>query len=131
MGVIQPVSFEKVHNWDFREALQFLQSNTDAPFGVNVIVRNIEKRYTERMENYVQVALEEGVRFFVTSLGDPSWVVQAGQDYEGVKVFHKVTNVKHARKAVAAGVDGLILVNDRAGGHRRPENLYAQSHSRA
>jgi nitronate monooxygenase len=35
----------------------------------------------------------------------------------GGLVFHDVTNVKHAQKALAAGVDGLILVCAGAGGH--------------
>jgi nitronate monooxygenase len=79
------------------------------------------------MEGWVETALEEGVRFFVTALGDPRWVVEKVRPAGGV-VYHDVVDRKWAGKAFDAGVDGLLCVNDRAGGHagyRSPEELYA------
>ena len=64
----------------------------------------------------MDVALEEGVRFFVTSLGNPRWVVDRVHSVGGV-VYHDVTERKWAEKGADGGVDGLIAVNDRAGGH--------------
>jgi nitronate monooxygenase len=64
----------------------------------------------------VEAALEEGVRFFVTSLGNPKWVVERVHAAGG-HVYHDVTERKWADKGLAAGVDGLIAVNRRAGGH--------------
>jgi nitronate monooxygenase len=56
------------------------------------------------------------VRFFVTSLGNPRWVVDRVAPVGGI-VYHDVTERKWAEKGVAGGVAGLIAVNDRAGGH--------------
>ena len=56
------------------------------------------------------------MRFFVTSLGNPRWVVDAVAPAGGV-VYHDVTERKWALKARDGGVHGLIGVNDRAGGH--------------
>jgi len=56
------------------------------------------------------------VRFFVTSLGDPRWVVERVAPAGGV-VYHDVTERKWAEKGLAGGVRGFMAVNDRAGGH--------------
>jgi len=71
------------------------------------------------MEGWIDVALEEGVRFFLTSLGKPRWVVDRVHAVGGV-VYHDVTERKWALKAVESGVDGLIAVNAEAGGHAGP-----------
>jgi nitronate monooxygenase len=42
--------------------------------------------------------------------------VEAARSYGGL-VFHDVTNITHAKRALQAGVDGLILVCAGAGGH--------------
>jgi nitronate monooxygenase len=62
------------------------------------------------------VALEEDVKLFITALGNPRWVVEKVHSVGGI-VYHDVTNRHWADKAMAAGVDGLICVNNRAGGH--------------
>ena len=72
------------------------------------------------MIDWVNIALEEGVRFFVTSLGNPRWVVEAAKPYGGI-VYHDVTERKWALKALEGGVHGLIAVNRRAGGHAGPQ----------
>jgi nitronate monooxygenase len=68
------------------------------------------------MERWIDIALEEGLRFFVTSLGKPGWVVKRVHGVGG-KVYHDVTERRWAQKGLDGGVDGLICVNDRAGGH--------------
>ncbi len=80
------------------------------------------------MRNWVDIALEEGVLFFVTSLGNPRWIVDRVRPLGGV-VYHAVTERKWAEKAIKSGVLGLIAVNDRAGGHaggRTPAQLIAE-----
>lgn len=81
----------------------------------------IQALYRERMARWIEIALEEGVRFFVTSLGKPEWVVRTTAPAGGV-VYHDVTERKWADKAVDSGVHGLIAVNDRAGGHAGPRS---------
>src|SRR5205823_10907879 len=68
--------------------------------------------------------VEEGVRFFVTSLGNPRWVVDRVASVGGI-VYHDVTERKWAEKGLAGGVHGLIAVNDRAGGHAGPRSAQA------
>jgi nitronate monooxygenase len=68
------------------------------------------------MQQWIDIALEEGIRFFLTSLGDPKWVCARVHAAGGV-VYHDVTEARWARKGADGGVDGLIAVNDRAGGH--------------
>lgn len=128
MGIIQPLSLVYVHGHDFREGLKLMKTLTDKPLGMNVITEKSAKAYTERMQKWVDIALEEGVRFFVTSLGNPSWVVEKAHAVGGY-VYHDVTERKWADKALQAGVDGLIAVNDHAGGHagpKSPEALIAE-----
>lgn len=116
LGIIQPLSLVFVHRYDFREGLQKIKSLTDKPVGFNVITEKSSKKYQERMSEWLDIALEEGVRFFVTSLGNPRWVVERVKPYGGV-VYHDVTERKWAQKALEAGAHGLICVNRRAGGH--------------
>ena len=116
LGVVQPLSLEFVHKHKYREGLQVIKGLTDRPIGLNVIVEKGAKVYRERMERYVDVGIEEGIRFFVTSLGNPRWVVEKAHAVGG-HVYHDITERKWALKGLDAGVDGLIAVNQRAGGH--------------
>lgn len=83
-----------------------------APFAVNQIVHASNDRLMHDMEACVR----HEVPIIITSLRAPGEVVAAAHSYGGL-VFHDVTNVRHARKALEAGVDGLILVCAGAGGH--------------
>jgi len=116
IGVVQPVSMTYVYGHDFREGLQLIKKSTDRPFGMNALIEQSSKLYRERLERWVDIALEEGVRFFVTSLGNPRWVVDKAARVGGV-VYHDVTERKWALKAIQGGVHGLIAVNNVAGGH--------------
>ncbi len=119
LGIVQPISLTYVHGHGFREGLRLIRRLTSKPVGMNALVEQSSKVYRERMERWVDVALEEGVRFFVTSLGNPRWVVDRVQAAGGF-VYHDATERKWAEKGLAAGVDGLIAVNRRAGGHAGP-----------
>jgi nitronate monooxygenase len=110
-----------VHGHDFREGLRFIRRHTSKPIGMNALIEQSSRLYHERMVKWVDIALEEGVRFFVTSLGNPRWVVDRVHSVGGV-VYHDVTERKWALKGRDAGVDGLIGVNNRAGGHAGPRS---------
>ena len=116
LGVLQPISLTYVHGHDFREGVRYMQRLTSRPLGMNALVEASSKTYRKRMENWVEIALEEGVRFFVTSLGNPRWVVEKVHAAGGV-VYHDATERKWAEKGLEEGVDGLIAVNELAGGH--------------
>ena len=83
-----------------------------APFAVNQIVHASNDRLAHDME----VCVRHEVPIIITSLRAPDAVVSAAHSYGGL-VFHDVTTIRHAQKAVEAGVDGLILVCAGAGGH--------------
>lgn len=116
IGIVQPLSMIFVHKHDFRQGLRLIKAKTNKPFGMNIITEKSSKKYEERMQKWLDIALEEGVRFFVTSLGNPRWVVDRVTSVGGI-VYHDVTERKWALKALDAGVHGIICVNDRAGGH--------------
>jgi nitronate monooxygenase len=107
----------------YREWLHEIKSrlNPDAaPYGVNHIVHPTNPRLMADM----MVSVEEKVPLIITSLGAVRDVVEAVHGYGGV-VFHDIANVRHARKAAQAGVDGLILVANGAGGHAGVVNPFA------
>lgn len=116
IGMIQPLSLVYVYSYPFEEGLKKIKSLTSKPVGMNVIVEKNIQAYEDRMKKWVDIALREGVRFFVTALGDPAWVIEKVKPLGGL-VYHDVTERKWAEKAVRTGVDGLICVNNRAGGH--------------
>src|SRR6478752_942531 len=116
IGIVQPVSMTYVYGHDFREGLRSIKRATSRPFGMNALIEHSSKMYRERVERWVDVALEEGVRFIVTSLGNPRWVVDRAAQVGGV-VYHDVTDRRWAEKAAQNGVRGLIAVNSEAGGH--------------
>jgi nitronate monooxygenase len=119
IGIVQPISLTYVHGHEFRAGLRYIRRLTSRPIGFNALIERSSRRYHERMVAWVDVALEEGIRFFVTSLGNPRWVVERVGQVGGV-VYHDVTERRWAQKGLSAGVHGLIAVNDRAGGHAGP-----------
>ncbi len=124
IGVVQPLSMIYVYRQDLREGLRLIRRITGQPIGMNVLIERSSKLYLERMRRYVDIAIEEGVRFFVTSLGNPRWVVDRVAPV-GAIVYHDVTERKWAEKGLAGGVRGLIAVNNRAGGHAGPRSAEA------
>lgn len=123
MAIIQPVSLTVVHGYDKPDLNQGLingirqiRSQTNKPIGFNALIEKGNEKYLQRMSDWIDIALDEGVRFFVTSLGKPDWVCERVHDRGGY-VYHDVTTRYHAEKGVECGVDGLICVNNRAGGH--------------
>ena len=122
IGIVQPLTLEFVHKLPFRDGLRHIRTLTDRPIGMNVLTEKSSKMYLERMQKWVDIALEEGVRFFVSSLGNPQWIVDKVNPYGGF-VYHDVTERKWAKKAIDGGVHGLIAVNERAGGHAGPNSM--------
>ncbi|WP_203075951.1 NAD(P)H-dependent flavin oxidoreductase [Falsiroseomonas ponticola] len=87
-------------------------TDRDAPFAVNQIVH----ASNDRLEHDLEVCAKHRVPIIITSLRAPNAVIDAVHAWGGI-VFHDVTNLRHAEKALEAGVDGLILVAAGAGGH--------------
>lgn len=95
----------------FREAVREIKRRTNAPFGINLILLN-----NPRLRDDLMVCLEERVPLLITSLGDPTPVIESAHA-RGIRVFCDVVNVRHAAKAKGAGADALVAVAAGAGGH--------------
>ncbi len=91
-----------------------------APYAVNQIVHASNPRLAEDVE----LCVKYKVPIMITSLQAPDPVVKAAHSYGGL-VFHDVISIRHAQKALEAGVDGLILVTAGAGGHAGTLNPFA------
>ncbi len=91
-----------------------------APHAVNLIVHKNNPRLEEDLATVVQ----HRVPLVITSVGKPGDIAKQVHGYGGT-IFHDVTNVRHAKKALESGVDGLILVAAGAGGHAGTINPFA------
>lgn len=91
-----------------------------APYGINLIVH----RTNPRFEPDLAVVVRHKVPFVITCLGHPGPAIEAVHSYGGV-VFCDVINAEHARKAAAAGADGLICVGAGAGGHASNQSQFS------
>lgn len=102
---------------------QYQNDNPDepvAPYAVNQIVH----QSNNRLQRDVEMCVKYKVPIVITSLRPPADVVEAVHSYGGV-VFHDVINVRHARKAIDQGVDGIITVCAGAGGHAGTTSPFA------
>jgi enoyl-[acyl-carrier protein] reductase II len=87
---------------------------TDKPFGVNIAQAFV------RDPGIVKFVIDHKVRFVTTSAGDPGRYCRELKA-AGLVVFHVVPTLKGALKAVAAGVDGLIVEGGEGGGFKNPQ----------
>ncbi len=110
IGVIPSLNF-RTHQ-AFREFLEAFPEGLK--FGVNLILKD-----NPRLEEDLQAVVERKVPLVVTSLGDPTRVVEAVKGYGGV-VWCDVVGLRHGKKAVEAGADALVAVACGAGGHAGP-----------
>jgi nitronate monooxygenase len=94
---------------------------TVAPYAFNVIVKDAG---TERFDANLALARRFAIPIVITSVGDPGETAKFVHGYGGV-VLHDVATLRHAEKAIAAGVDGLILLTAGAGGHTGSANPFA------
>lgn len=83
----------------------------ELPFGVNLAIK-----LSDRLEEDLRLTVERKVPLVITSLGDPTRIIQAVHGYGG-RVWCDVVGKKHAEKAAKAGADALVAVASGAGGH--------------
>ena len=117
---------EELEKWLQRianELEQHKKENPDepvAPYAVNQIVH----QSNTRLQHDVEMCVKYKVPIVITSLRPPAEVVDAIHSYGGL-VFHDVISVRHARKAIDQGVDGIITVCSGAGGHAGTTSPFA------
>ena len=99
-----------------REEIRKMRDLTDQPFGVNIAQLFV------RDPSGVEFVVEQGVRFVTTSAGDPRQYT-AKLKAAGLTVFHVVPSLSAALKAIAAGVDGLVVEGGEGGGFKNPRDV--------
>ena len=113
MGIIETSSGElKAVKGEIRR----MRESTDKPFGGNIAQAFV------RDPNIAQFVIDEGVRFVTTSAGSPERYTEVLKK-AGLTVFHVVPTLSAALKAVAAGVDGLIVEGGEGGGFKNPREV--------
>ncbi len=99
-----------------REEIVKMRRLTDKPFGVNIAQAFV------RDPNIVQFVIDQGVEFVTTSAGNPQRYTEELKS-AGLTVFHVVPSLAAAKKAVAAGVDGLVVEGGEGGGFKSPREV--------
>jgi nitronate monooxygenase len=119
MGVFPSLNFREENKLNdvlsHLKAFQSARNHTKGSYGVNLIVQKTNIWF----EKHLELCVHHRVPFYITSLGNPSRVIQKAHEY-GAKVFCDVTNLEHAEKAMKNGCDGFIAVGQGAGGHAGP-----------
>jgi enoyl-[acyl-carrier protein] reductase II len=113
MGIIETSSGELDA---VRDEIRKMRDLTERPFGVNIAQAFV------RDPRIVDFVVEQGVRFVTTSAGSPTRYT-AALKAAGLTVFHVVPNLRGARKAVEAGVDGLVVEGGEGGGFKSPRDV--------
>ncbi len=113
MGIIETSSGELDA---VRAEITKMRDLTDKPFGVNIAQAFV------RDPGIAQFVIDQGVRFVTTSAGDPTKYT-AQLKAAGLTVFHVVPTLATALKAVAAGVDGLVVEGGEGGGFKNPRDV--------
>jgi len=109
LGAIPLPNFRSIQ--DLESTLRNIRGGTDKPIGVNI---HLSGRFEWKRQ--LAVCLDAGVKFFITSLGDPRLILD-DVHANGGKVFADVVSLQQGLKARDRGVDGLIAVASDAGGH--------------
>ncbi len=105
------------------ELAQYKKENPNkpvAPFAVNQVVHPSNSRLKADQD----LIRKHQIPMVITSQGNPSEIVKDVHSWGGI-VFHDVIKTEHAKKAIAAGVDGIIVVGAGAGGHGGTNNPFA------
>ena len=113
LGIIETSSGELAN---VRVEIAKMADLTDQPFGVNIAQAFV------RDPGIVQFVIDQGVRFVTTSAGDPNKYTSQLKA-AGLTVFHVVPTLAGALKAVAAGVDGLVVEGGEGGGFKNPRDV--------
>ncbi|MFO1428227.1 MAG: nitronate monooxygenase [Steroidobacteraceae bacterium] len=110
-------TLEILESWFERIVAELAQAEREhpgriAPWAANLIAH----RSNPRVADELALIVKYRALIVIVAWAKPGPIVDAIHDYGGL-VFSDVNSIEHARKAAAAGVDGLVLVTAGAGGH--------------
>jgi nitronate monooxygenase len=83
---------------------------------VGPVAVNLSRLPDDQMADHLAVLRKHGVEIIISAMGDPTELIRRVHDWGG-KVFHDVTTIRFAEKAIAAGADGLTCIGAGGGGH--------------
>jgi nitronate monooxygenase len=109
---------------EIKEALASFKSKNPGAIVAPFMINQIAHKSNSRLERDMETCIRHQVPMIVTSLGANAEIVKSVHSYGGV-CFHDVASVRHAEKALAEGVDGLVLLTAGAGGHGGTLNPFA------
>lgn len=109
-GAIPALNYRTID--ELKAAINHMKSNGCTSIGINLIVNKSNFKYKEQLKT----CCELGIDYFITSLGSPEETIREAHKV-GIKVFCDVTDLRYAKKVEAMGADGVIAVNQEAGGH--------------
>ncbi|MEG0255545.1 MAG: nitronate monooxygenase [Vagococcus sp.] len=113
LGTIPAMTFRSPE--ELREEIQKIKSQTDKPFAVNISMLP-EVIINELTMKFVDVIIEEKVPVVETSGRSPEELVPMFKE-NNIKHIHKVSSIRHAKKAQDLGVDAVTIVGFECGGH--------------
>jgi len=93
---------------------------TDKPFGVNLTI--LPSLVPPPYDEYVKAIIDSGVKVVETAGRSPAPFMALFND-AGVKVIHKCTSVKHAKKAQEVGCAAVIIDGFEAAGHPGEDDI--------
>ncbi len=107
---------------DLRDDIRAVRAITDRPFGVDILFATLAAsggqavQYTDAVQEMIAAVLEEKVPVLISGLGSPGAVINEAHE-RGIFVMSVVGAVRHAKRAVADGVDAVIATGSDGGGH--------------
>ena len=113
MGIIETSSGQLD---EIKNEIKKMKDLTSKPFGVNIAQAFV------RDPKIADFVIDQGIRFVTTSAGSPTKYTEQLKN-AGLTVFHVVPTLTAALKAVAAGVDGLIVEGGEGGGFKNPSEV--------
>ncbi|MFO7931740.1 MAG: nitronate monooxygenase family protein [Desulfosalsimonas sp.] len=112
MGFMTALTFQDPE--DFRAEIRRCRQMTDKPFGVNLTF--LPALTQPDYPGYIRVCIEEGIEFIETAGRNPEPYMDQIKS-AGIRVLHKCTSVRHARKAQKIGCDAIGIDGFEAAGH--------------
>lgn len=110
LGVIASGGMDKEK---LREEIRICKSNTDKPFGVNLMLLH------PQIDELAQIVIEEDVPVVTTGAGNPSKYIENWKK-SGIKVIPVVPNITLAKRVEQYGADAVIAEGCESGGHIGP-----------
>ncbi|MBY9007317.1 MAG: nitronate monooxygenase [Candidatus Lokiarchaeota archaeon] len=125
LGILTAINFKTIE--EFTEEIKKVKELTNKPWGINFTISppisNKQGKNLGRDEDsylqFLNIAIDEGVKIFTTSAYNAKKIGERIQDAE-CYWFHKCSTIKHAKSAEKAGVDAITLVGLEGTGFKNP-----------